>query len=99
MLDDYTRVAYKKLAVDNLVYIELADDTAYQHLNNTCINIFPFTMASKRMALVALTALLGTMPTAGAVTLNVSTEGGNATSSIMYGLLYEVCHFVQSTIE
>lgn len=61
--------------------------------------MFLNTMASKRMALVWLTALLGIMPTAGAVTLNVATEGGNATSPIMYGLLYEVCYFIQSTIE
>lgn len=38
-----------------------------------------------------LSALLGIASTAHAVTLTVSTAQGNATSPILYGLLYEVC--------
>lgn len=39
-----------------------------------------------------LSALLGIASTAHAVTLTVSTAQGNATSPILYGLLYEVCN-------
>lgn len=39
-----------------------------------------------------LSALLGIASTAHAVTLTVSTAQGNATSPILYGLLYEVCY-------
>lgn len=38
-----------------------------------------------------LSALLGIASTAHAATLTVSTAPGNATSPILYGLLYEVC--------
>lgn len=41
--------------------------------------------------LPGLLALLGLTSTAHAVNLTVSTAPGNATSPILYGLLYEVC--------
>lgn len=47
-----------------------------------------FTMLCK---ISRLSALLGIASTAHAATLTVSTAPGNATSPILYGLLYEVC--------
>ena len=52
-------------------------------------------MAYKRNLLMLLSTLLSIAPIARAVTLNVATGGGNTTSPILYGLLYEVCPFIQ----
>jgi hypothetical protein len=48
-------------------------------------------MFSQCVRLALLAAVLGVFPSAGALKLNVATTGGNDTSPLMYGILYEVC--------
>ena len=47
-------------------------------------------MVSKSTAWASLLALFGTAPIVQALTLDVATGGGNASSPILYGLLFEV---------